>query len=59
MDTLFLNGFDADGPDLGWYVQNDNVMGGKSEGGFDISSGQLIFSGNTNTDCGGDSSIRS
>ena len=59
LDTLFLNGFEADSPALGWYVQNDNVMGGKSEGGFDISSGQLIFSGNTNTDGGGFSSIRS
>ena len=59
LDTLFLNGFEADSPALGWYVQNDNVMGGKSEGGFDISSGKLIFSGNTNTDGGGFSSIRS
>ena len=59
LDTLFLNGFEADSPALGWYVQNDNVMGGKSEGGFDISSGQLLFSGNTNTDGGGFSSIRS
>ena len=59
LETLYLNSFDTDSPDLGWYVQNDNVMGGKSEGGFNISSGQLIFSGNTNTDGGGFSSIRS
>ena len=59
LETLSLNSFDTDSPDLGWYVQNDNVMGGKSEGGFNISSGQLIFSGNTNTDGGGFSSIRS
>ncbi|MFL2583792.1 MAG: CIA30 family protein, partial [Gammaproteobacteria bacterium] len=59
MEILSLNSFDTDSPDLGWYVQNDNVMGGKSEGGFNISSGQLIFSGNTNTDGGGFSSIRS
>ena len=59
LKTLSLNNFAADSPDLGWYVQNDNVMGGKSEGGFNISSGQLIFSGNTNTDGGGFSSIRS
>ena len=58
LDSLTLTDFNADSPDLGWYVQNDNVMGGKSEGGFAISSGQLIFSGNTNTDGGGFSSIR-
>ena len=58
MKALSLNSFDTDGPDLGWYVQNDNVMGGKSEGDFYISAGQLIFSGNTNTDGGGFSSIR-
>ena len=58
LDTLTLTNFNADSPDLGWYVQNDNVMGGKSEGGFDISSAELIFSGNTNTDGGGFSSIR-
>ena len=58
LDTLSLTSFNADSPDFGWYVQNDNVMGGRSEGGFDISSGQLIFSGNTNTNGGGFSSIR-
>lgn len=58
METLPLTSFNAEGADLGWYVQNDNVMGGKSEGRFNISSGQLIFSGNTNTDGGGFSSIR-
>ncbi|MFT4861938.1 MAG: NADH dehydrogenase [ubiquinone] 1 alpha subcomplex assembly factor 1 [Pseudohongiellaceae bacterium] len=58
LDTLTLTSFNADSPDFGWYVQNDNVMGGRSEGGFDISSGELIFSGNTNTNGGGFSSIR-
>ena len=58
MNTLLLTSFNADSPDFGWYVQNDNVMGGRSEGGFGISSGQLIFSGNTNTNGGGFSSIR-
>jgi NADH dehydrogenase [ubiquinone] 1 alpha subcomplex assembly factor 1 len=58
LDILFLTSFNADSPGFGWYVQNDNVMGGRSEGGFDISSGQLIFSGNTNTNGGGFSSIR-
>ncbi len=58
LDTLILASFNADSPDFGWYVQNDNVMGGSSEGGFAISSGQLIFAGTTNTNGGGFSSIR-
>ena len=58
MDTLLFTNFSADSPDLGWYVQNDNVMGGRSQGGFDTTTGQLIFSGNTNTNGGGFSSIR-
>ena len=58
LETLTLTDFNADSTDFGWYVQNDNVMGGRSEGGFDISSGELIFSGNTNTNGGGFSSIR-
>lgn len=43
----------------GWYVVNDNVMGGRSEGGFTIDEGELRFAGRTNTDGGGFSSIRS
>ena len=31
-----ITDFTSATPDLGWYVQNDNVMGGRSEGGFDI-----------------------
>ena len=58
LDTLSLTSFNPDGDGLDWYVQNDNVMGGRSEGGFDISLGVLIFSGNTNTNGGGFSSIR-
>jgi len=45
-------------PDLGWYIQNDNVMGGRSKGGFDVVAGELIFAGSTNTRGGGFSSIR-
>jgi len=58
LEALTLNSFNAASTDFGWYVQNDNVMGGRSEGGFEISSGQLVFSGNTNTNGGGFSSIR-
>ena len=58
MDTLILSEFTGDSLDLGWYIQNDNVMGGQSQGSFEIVSDELIFSGNTNTDGGGFSSIR-
>lgn len=56
--TLLLTDFAADSHDLGWYVQNDNVMGGRSKGGFKLEPGALIFAGSTNTDGGGFSSIR-
>jgi NADH dehydrogenase [ubiquinone] 1 alpha subcomplex assembly factor 1 len=55
---LMLTDFTSDSPDLGWYTQNDNVMGGRSEGGFEQTPGELIFSGSTNTNGGGFSSIR-
>jgi len=58
MDTLILSEFTGDSPDLGWYIQNDNVMGGQSQGRFQVATDELIFSGNTNTDGGGFSSIR-
>jgi NADH dehydrogenase [ubiquinone] 1 alpha subcomplex assembly factor 1 len=58
-EALLLTDFAADSPDLGWYVQNDNVMGGRSEGGFETKEkGELIFAGSTNTNGGGFSSIR-
>lgn len=56
-DTLLTN-FTANSPDLGWYVVNDNVMGGRSEGDFRKEEGQLHFTGRTNTNGGGFSSIR-
>ena len=58
-DTLkVLTTFDSPGSDLDWRVVNDNVMGGRSVGGFEIAGGVLVFSGATNTDGGGFSSIR-
>jgi monofunctional biosynthetic peptidoglycan transglycosylase len=52
----------ADSPitlaDLQWVVVNDNVMGGRSAGGFTIEDGALRFAGETNTNGGGFSSIR-
>ena len=53
-----LADFGAHGADLGWHVVNDDVMGGKSEGRFRQEEGRLVFSGRTNTDGGGFSSIR-
>ncbi len=55
---LLLTDFSENSPDLGWYVVNDNVMGGRSEGDFSREDGGLFFSGNTNTNGGGFSSIR-
>ena len=43
MDTLILSEFTGDSPDLGWYIQNDNVMGGQSQGRFQVASDELIF----------------
>jgi hypothetical protein len=56
---LLLTDFTSTSADLGWYVVNDNVMGGRSEGGFQQEEGELIFTGRTNTNGGGFSSIRS
>jgi len=53
-----ITDFTPDSPDLSWYVQNDNGMGGRSEGGFEQAQGELIFAGSTNTNGGGFSSIR-
>ncbi len=41
-----------------WYVVNDNVMGGRSNGSFEVEQGVLRFAGRTNTNGGGFSSIR-
>ena len=50
--------FTEEGIDDQWIVVNDNVMGGRSEGGYSFRKNRLIFSGNTNTNGGGFSSIR-
>lgn len=55
---LLLTDFTSTNRDLGWYVVNDNVMGGRSEGDFEQQQGQLSFAGRTNTNGGGFSSIR-
>ena len=55
---LLLTDFTTASADLGWYVVNDNVMGGRSEGSFKERDGALSFTGRTNTKGGGFSSIR-
>jgi hypothetical protein len=55
---LLLTDFMSGSPHFGWYVLNDNVMGGRSEGAFELRDGMLHFSGDTNTNGGGFSSIR-
>jgi hypothetical protein len=55
---LLLTDFTSGSSDLGWYVVNDNVMGGRSEGDFEQQQGELRFAGRTNTNGGGFSSIR-
>ena len=41
-----------------WFVVNDNVMGGRSDGGISFTDDTMVFAGNINTDGGGFSSIR-
>lgn len=55
---VVITDFTAKSADLGWYVVNDNVMGGRSKGDFEQRHGELSFTGNTNTKGGGFSSIR-
>ena len=53
-----ITDFTSTSSDLGWYVLNDNVMGGRSEGDFEQDPGELHFAGRTNTNGGGFSSLR-
>lgn len=58
-DSLPLADFPASTREQPWLVVNDGVMGGRSEGGFRLGESALVFSGVTNTNGGGFSSIRS
>lgn len=58
MKDRLLTDFTPATPDLEWFVLNDNVMGGRSEGGFLVEDHTLQYRGKTNTDGGGFSSIR-
>lgn len=53
-----LTDFTPETADFGWFVVNDNVMGGRSDGDFSIEGEELHFAGRTNTRGGGFSSIR-
>ena len=53
-----LEDFRGEDVEESWMTVNDNVMGGRSKGGFSVKKGKLLFSGSTNTNGGGFSSIR-
>ena len=53
-----LTDFTPSTTDYRWYVQNDSVMGGLSEGYVRVAGGEVNFTGTTNTNGGGFSSIR-
>ena len=45
--------FTDENPGDKWITVNDNVMGGRSKGGFSFKKTKLVFSGSTNTNGGG------
>ena len=51
--------FSGKAPGEKWVTVNDNVMGGRSKGGFSFKGDKLVFAGSTNTNGGGFSSVRS
>mgnify|MGYP003876263697 CR=1 FL=1 len=55
---ILLFAFEEEDIEKQWIVVNDNVMGGRSQGGFKFKKNKLFFSGSTNTIGGGFSSIR-
>ena len=59
LQPVLLTDFTDPALNARWAVVNDNVMGGRSRGEFVIRDGALLFSGSTNTNGGGFSSIRS
>ena len=58
-DPVILVDFPESTRSLGWNVVNDSVMGGRSEGDLRLEGRSLVFTGRTNTDGGGFSSVRS
>jgi len=51
--------FNFEDPDAAqWSVENDGVMGGRSQGLVEVAEGQLVFTGEVVTEGGGFSSVR-
>ena len=56
-DSMML--FTFDGADAApWSVENDGVMGGRSQGVVEVADGTLVFTGEVVTEGGGFSSVR-
>jgi hypothetical protein len=53
-----LTDFALDAENFGWFIVNDNVMGGRSSGGPVFENSVMLFEGEINTDGGGFSSVR-
>lgn len=53
-----ITDFDGEALDAEWFVVNDGVMGGRSNGSIDISDSVMRFSGTVVTDGGGFTSVR-
>lgn len=56
--SRLLTDFGTEPADIEWYVVNDDVMGGRSDGAYKVEQGELVFTGSTNTRGGGFSSLR-
>jgi hypothetical protein len=53
-----LISFESPAEARAWRTVNDDVMGGRSQGGSVVEEGQLVFTGSINTKGGGFSSVR-
>lgn len=56
---MLIEDFALDEPRLDWMLVNDSVMGGQSDGHFEISAHRLWLHGVLNTNGGGFASVRS
>ncbi|WP_412060983.1 CIA30 family protein [Rubrivirga sp. IMCC45206] len=50
--------FEFESPDAAWAVENDGVMGGRSQGFAEVVDGTLMFTGEVVTEGGGFTSVR-
>lgn len=53
-----LTNFALDAENFGWFIVNDNVMGGRSSGGPTFENSTMVFEGEIDTNGGGFSSVR-